>query len=114
MRKADKRGNGEVRPAHVVRDEPAGVMDVLTRVPPSAWFRLLDGIAQVIKSRALAAERQAEFERTLLTLRDTHDRKMDKLRLLSELIRSDVLDAEQRSRMVDIICKAAEGAGVEP
>lgn len=82
---------------------------VLDRVPPEAITKAVDIIADVVRANKVIEAREQEFEHELSMLREINLDRKDRLRMLIDLMARISLTDDAQSRIVDSVCKIAEG-----
>lgn len=81
---------------------------VLQKLPPEAFMKAIDIVTDVIRANKIMDARQQEFEHSLVTIREIHMDKKERLHLLMGILREVNLDEASQRRLVEAICKIAE------
>lgn len=82
---------------------------VLDRVPPEAVTKAIEIVADVVRANKVIEARAQEFEHELSTLRESNIDRKDRMGMLIDLLGRMRLPNEVQSRVVESICKIAEG-----
>lgn len=86
------------------------VTAVLEKIPTEAIVKVVDLVADVARASKTIEGRSQEFEYTLTMLREGNLDRRERMSMLSNLLTQMDLNEEAQMRLVDSICKIAEGS----
>jgi hypothetical protein len=82
---------------------------VFQTIPPEAITRIVDVVADVIRASKIMEAQQQRFEHDLAMLREGNMDRKERLQLLAVLLREAGLSEALQDKLVESICKIAEG-----
>jgi hypothetical protein len=86
------------------------VTAALEKVPVEAVIKVVDLVADVVRANKIMQGRGQEFEHTLALLREGNMDRKERMSMLSHLLMQIQLSEEAQMRLVEGICKIAEGS----
>lgn len=86
------------------------VAAALEKIPVEAVVKVIDLIADVVRADKTMQGRSQEFEHKLTLLREGNMDRRERMSMLSNLLLQIDLTEEAQMRLVDSICKIAEGS----
>lgn len=99
-------------PGTSVRVSRSGNMVVaaLEKLPAEAIITVVDLVADVIRANKIMESRDQEFEHKFSLLREGNLDRKQRMSMLSDLLLQIEFSEEAQMRLVNSICKIAEGA----
>jgi len=85
------------------------VRAALEKVPVEAVTKVIDLVADVVRANKMMEGKEQEFEHKLTLLREGNLDRKERMSVLSNLLMQIQLSEEAQMRLVDSICKIAEG-----
>ena len=86
------------------------VTAVLEKIPTEAILKVVDLVADVARANKTIEGKSQEFEHTLTMLREGNLDRRERMSMLSNLLTQMDLNEEAQMRLVDSICRIAEGS----
>jgi hypothetical protein len=85
------------------------VSAALEKVPVEAVMRVVDLVADIVKANKIMEGRSQEFEHKLTLLREGNLDRKERMSMLSNLLLQLEFSEETQIRLVESICRIAEG-----
>ncbi|MGO9572356.1 MAG: hypothetical protein ACLP5H_32980 [Desulfomonilaceae bacterium] len=102
--------SSEVRQASLTVAKRGDVLiAALDKIPAEAIISVVDLVADVVRANKTMEGRSQEFEQTLVVLREKNMDRKERMATLSSLLRNLNLNDDAQMKLVDSICRIAEG-----
>jgi hypothetical protein len=82
---------------------------VLEKVPAEAVMSIVDLVVGVVRANKIMEGREQEFQHTVAKLRETNLDRKERMAMLAGLLRELDLKEEPQLRLIESICRIAEG-----
>jgi len=81
----------------------------LEKIPAEAVIKVVDLIVDVVRANKVMEGREQEFQHTIIKLRETNLDRKERMGMLANLLRELDLKEDAQMRLVEGICRIAEG-----